>query len=368
MRKRIRTGYTTGACAAAAAKAAAILLLKGKESLGRQVEIPLPDGSRVSFGVHKSSLKNQDSKIISTASVIKDAGDDPDITNGAEICATLSYCNGVNGLIIKGGSGVGTVTKPGLAVAVGESAINPVPKRMIRDAVMEALSDRDNKSISNDIDTSIRAIEVTISVVDGEILAKKTLNSRLGIIGGISILGTTGIVKPISSEAWTATITSSMNVARAMGHDEIVISAGRASEKAHMRKFRFPEECYVMMGDHLEYSLLEAKRLGFRKIHLAAQWAKMIKIAMSTPHTHVRYGAIDIRKALDFLNDFGYELPDKGFNTAREIFDFINHSYSVPSIIFLKVCDTAKRYAQRIAGIPVIVNLVSYDEDVILSN
>ena len=367
MKKRIRTGYTTGACAAAAAKAAAILLLKGKGSLGKEIEIPLPDGSRVSFGIHKSSLKNHDSKSISMASVIKDAGDDPDITNGAEICATLSYCNGAQGLIIRGGSGVGIVTKPGLAVAVGESAINPIPKRMIRDAVLEVLLNRDIKGESTDWEIPQRGIEITISVVDGEILAKKTLNPRLGIIGGISILGTTGIVKPISSEAWTATITSSMNVAKAMGHDEIVISAGRASEKAHMRKFMFPEECYVMMGDYLEYSLLEAKKLGFRKIHLAAQWAKMIKIAMSTPQTHVRYGALDIKKAVDFLRNLGFELPDIGFNTAREIFDFISHSYSVPSLIFLKVCDTAKRYAQRIAGIPVIVNLISYDGDVVLS-
>ena len=211
---------------------------------------------------------------------------------------------------------MGVVTKPGLSIPVGEAAINPVPSKMIKEAVMEAISESGesgNRLIGESQKQSPsfpihpftyspihRLVEITISVVNGEKLAKKTLNSRLGIISGISILGTTGIVKPISAEAWTATITSSMDVAKAMGRSEIVLSAGRSSEKAHMEKFNLHQESYVMMGDYLEFALIEAKKHGFKKIHLCAQWAKMLKIAMATPQTHVRHGAIDIKKLLNF--------------------------------------------------------------------
>ena len=181
-------------------------------------------------------------------------------------------------IILKGGKGVGTMTKPGLPVPVGQPAINPVPGQMIRDAAAEAILESGRGAARR-----APAFEITISVPNGEELAKKTLNHRLGIVGGISILGTTGIVKPVSAEAWTATIASSMDVAKAMGHKEVVISAGRTSEAAHMKKYNLPEEAYVLMGDYLEYSLQEAKRHKFIKIHLCAQWAKMVKIAMATP-------------------------------------------------------------------------------------
>ncbi|MDO8747181.1 MAG: cobalt-precorrin-5B (C(1))-methyltransferase CbiD, partial [Thermodesulfovibrionales bacterium] len=212
-RRQLRSGYTTGACAAAAAKAAAMLLMSselGVQSLEKilSVEIPFPDGSRVNFKIHNSKFITLNSKL-ATASVIKDAGDDPDVTNGAEIVAEvklieqqnhkttalLHYC--ATGLAIKGGKGVGVVTKPGLSVSVGEPAINPVPRKMIKEAVSEAVQGFKG--------SRVQGLEVTISVTNGEKLAKKTLNQRLGIMGGISILGTTGIVKPISAEAWTAT-------------------------------------------------------------------------------------------------------------------------------------------------------------------
>ncbi|MBI1811355.1 MAG: cobalt-precorrin-5B (C(1))-methyltransferase, partial [Nitrospirae bacterium] len=285
-RRQLRSGYTTGACAAAAAKAAAMLLIRAEQQSSRtaeqqfkmkehptvllrycatapieEVEIPFPDSSRVKFKIQDSRVKIQDGHLTATASVIKDAGDDPDVTNGAEIVAEarfleqqsspdligtlLHYC--ATGLAIKGGKGVGVVTKPGLPIPVGEAAINPVPRRMIKEAVSEAVQGFKG--------SRVQGLEVTISVTNGEKLAKKTLNQRLGIIGGISILGTTGIVKPISAEAWTATIISSMDVAKAMGRSEIVLSAGRSSEKAHMEKFDLPQESYVMMGDYLEFAL-----------------------------------------------------------------------------------------------------------------
>ncbi|MCX5716799.1 MAG: cobalt-precorrin-5B (C(1))-methyltransferase CbiD [Nitrospirae bacterium] len=373
-RQHLRSGYTTGACAAAAAKAATLLLVRGRESGVRNqktiktIEIPLPDGSRHKFRIQDTGCRMQDKT--AWASVIKDAGDDPDVTNGAEIMAEARFIEQQHNkdkalsttvMLLKGGKGVGIVTKPGLSVPVGEPAINPVPRKMIKEAVTEALKESlelrvmsyelKNKKSSQLLtpNSELQNLEVTISVTDGEMLAKKTLNQRLGIMGGISILGTTGIVKPISSDAWTATIRSSMDVAK-----------------------NLPEECYVMMGDYLEFSLLEAKKHAFKKIHLCAQWAKMLKIAMATPQTHVRHGAIDLKKAVEFLEKLdnvsqfaGYE-----FNTAREIFDFINSSLVTRhSSLFLKVCTAAKKYAEKISpGIPVNAHLVSYEGDIIKSS
>lgn len=369
LRKRLRSGYTTGACAAAAAKAATRILLSNMTSgmpffESNVVDIPFPDGSRVNFTIHGSGVKNNGST--AWASVIKDAGDDPDVTNGAEIMAEVKFLNDAETrLKILGGKGVGVITKPGLPVGIGEPAINPVPRRMISDAVMEALASSPEGWKPGS------SAEITISVPGGETLSKKTLNSRLGITGGISILGTTGIVRPISADAWTATISASMDVARAMGYNSIVLSAGRASEKAHMKKFVFPDESYVMMGDYLEFAVLDAARHGFSTIHLCAQWAKMLKIAMATPQTHVRHGAIVLKKALNFLRPFRVETPEgTEFNTAREIFDYINASCIVrlPSL-FSDVCFAAKKYCEtNTSGTPVTAFLVSYDGDIIASS
>ena len=187
--KKLRSGFSTGACAAAAAKAATVVLLGGNDV--ERVEIPFPSGERYSFGLH--SCSRDDGRV--SASVIKDGGDDPDVTNGAEIIAVVKKKEPEPDgelITIAGGRGVGRVTKPGLPVEVGEPAINPVPRKMIRAAVKEAMAETGSDSVS---------LEVTVSVTDGERLAEKTLNKRLGIIGGLSILGTTGIVRPVSAKA-----------------------------------------------------------------------------------------------------------------------------------------------------------------------
>lgn len=357
--KKLRTGYTTGACAAAAAKAAVLIAL-GKGRFRSRVDIPFPDKSRHSFNLH---MQHHDPTTkVSRASVIKDAGDDPDITNGAEIIASVRTLPLQDEqVIITGGKGVGTVTKPGLAVPAGEPAINPVPRRMIRAAVDEAF---DKYPLPDG-----QAIEVTISVPNGEELAKKTLNSRLGIVGGISILGTTGIVKPLSAEAWTASITATMDVAKAMGCEEVVLSTGRVSEKAHMQKFGLPVEAYVMMGDYVELAVNDARQHAFRKIHISAHWAKMLKIAMRIPQTHVRHGAIDLNKAVQFLNDIFPGLLDVsyGYNTAREMYDLIGSRSEAQGLeLFREVCRQAKEYAEDISGgIAVAVHLVSYAGEII---
>ncbi len=393
MARRLRSGYTTGACAAAAAKAAVLLLLG--RSRPERVEIPFPDGSRHGFVVHRCEVKSGQA----WASVIKDAGDDPDVTNGAEIVASVRFLpegaacrsslppggggsgrggnsdepgrllfhpppsplpsregalNGIRleqtNIFLCGGEGVGRVTKPGLAVKPGEPAINPVPRRMILAAILEGLG----KEVGN-------PLEIVISVPRGEELAEKTLNYRLGIVGGLSILGTTGIVRPVSAEAWTATIEASLSVAKEAGLAEVVLSTGRTSEKGVQTLLSLPEEAYAMMGDYLEFSLLAAARRGFTTIHLAGMWAKIMKAALGIPQTHVRHGALDVADGLALLARLGADpvllASLQGVNTAREI--HVRLQEQGRNDLIRKVCEAAKRYAEKVSGLEVRVYLVN---------
>ncbi len=351
--KKLRSGFTTGACAAAAAKAAALLLFCGRKM--NSVEIPFPGGLRHDFSLKRLDLVSN----TATASIIKDAGDDPDVTNGAEIIAMVTTRNQKpegEKITLQAGDGVGMVTKPGLQVAVGEPAINPVPRQMIREAITEAMETTGlNKKIT-----------VTISVTDGEKLAAKTLNHRLGIIGGLSILGTTGIVRPVSAEAWTATIQASMQVARAAGLTEVVLSTGRTSERAIQKLSSLPEEAFAMMGDYLEFSLRQAKKQGFEKIHLAAMWGKICKAALEIPQTHVRHGALEPDHIVNFLQKTVIDKETanrlQGANTAREIHQRLI-ALNRPDII-TQVCRQAKQYAEKISGLPVTLYLINSQKEV----
>lgn len=384
-RRPLRSGFTTGACAAAATKAA-ILCLDGRHCGPGPVEIPFPDGERREIFVRDATTEVIDGVPVCHASVIKDAGDDPDVTNGAEIIVSVSInpvplpptgrerelaatgklapvgfwlppCE----FIIKGGEGVGTVTKPGLAVPVGKPAINPGPQTMIINAARDAL--RSGRQLPNNA-----TVTITISVADGKKIAKKTLNHRLGIVGGISILGTTGIVTPLSAESWKATISAGMDVAVATGCTDIVLSAGRASEKAHMQHYHLPEEAYVMMGDYFAFSVAEAVSHGFERIHIAAQWAKMLKIAMATPQTHVRHGALNPAQAAAFVRKLGGEVPDRTFNTARELYESILEAGINPDPLFRKICTSAAKYAASFAPDRKIqCHLVDYDGTISVS-
>ncbi len=353
--RKLRSGYTTGACAAAAAKAAAEALFTG--ICPDHIEIPFPDGSRVTFAVNRCQIRHQEAEAV----IIKDAGDDPDVTNGAEIIAVVgSMCGcGSEPVEIRAGTGVGKVTKPGLALEVGQDAINPVPRKMIKQAIAEVLDRLDSR----------RDVIVFISVPNGEELAKKTLNQRLGIIGGLSILGTTGIVRPVSADAWTATIAASMSVARKAGLTEVVISTGRTSEAAVQKELALPEEAYAMMGDYLEYSLKEATRQGFEKIHLAAMWAKVLKGAMQVPQTHVRHGALEVDEAITFLGTLGLEeqivATLRGSNTAREI--YVRLTEQGHDDIIKKVCLATQAYGQKVSGLPVTVYLVDAQGRLVLT-
>ncbi len=355
--KKLRSGYTTGACAAAAAKGAALRLFGCREVTG--VEIPFPDGKRVWFSLipFTPEINNGEREF---AAVIKDAGDDPDCTNGATIAASVRFNTNPGhsaSIEITGGEGVGVVTKPGLAVEIGKPAINPVPLQMIREAVEEAIAEH--------CSANHPSLTVEILVPDGRELAKKTLNERLGIIGGISILGTTGIVRPISAEAWTATITAAMDVADAGGNTEIVLSTGRTSEKALQKRLTLKPEAFVEMGDYLEFSLKEARNYRFSRLHMAGMWAKTLKAALKIPQTHVRFGALEISNAIDCIEGLapGKDLSFlSGSNTAREIYERLVDRDCFELVE--KVCYAAKAYHEQVSEIPVIVYLVHHDGSV----
>lgn len=356
MAKRLRSGFTTGACAAAAAKAAATLLLGTGD--GKEVEIPFPDGSRKSFTVFNSGAGEGSA----TASIIKDAGDDPDVTNGAEIVATVQMgitreagpdCVEVESIMICGGEGVGTVTKPGLSIKPGEPAINPVPRKMILQAVREVVGDQE--------------ATITISVPAGRLLAEKTLNHRLGILGGLSILGTTGIVRPVSADAWTATINASLDVAKQAGLKEVVLSTGRSSERGAQNHLHLPDEAYAMMGDYLEFSLKAVKEHNFSTLHYAGMWAKIVKAALRIPQTHVRNGPLEIHQAAGLLRELGAEetLVQKAerANTAREILTILDDTDRQDLI--RSVCQRAKSYCEDMAGCTVHLYLIDHKSRII---
>lgn len=352
-KKTLRSGYTTGACAAAAAKAA-LLLLSGK-TVPDAVEIPLPGGERHAFELCRVQKHGE----IALVSIVKDAGDDPDVTNGSEVGVELfrQEAGAAGAVAFARGHGVGEVTKPGLALPVGEAAINPVPRRMILAALDEVMPAAERP-----------ALTVRVFVEHGEILAEKTINHRLGIVGGLSILGTTGIVRPISAKAWTDTIEAAMDVARAAGLAEIVLSTGRSSEAAVQQKLRMPEEALVMMGDYLEYALKAAGRHGFARIHLAAMWAKLVKAALAVPQTHVRNGALEVQDAARLLGRLGLETPEverlSEANTARHIFEELRAAGR--DDLVLAVARQAQAQAELWSGLPVELYLATSAEGVLL--
>lgn len=209
--------------------------------------------------------------------------------------------------------------------------------------------------------------KVEISVPAGLVLAEKTLNKRLGIVGGISILGTTGIVRPISASAWTATITASMQVAREAKIKEIVISTGRTSESALENTNKFPEEAFVMMGDFLNFTLHEAFEIGFDKIHYAGMWAKILKGALGKENTHVKHGVLEPEEVCGLMEELGLGKEDlksiNNANTARDIFERLTKSGN--RHIIDKVCQRAKEVFEKRSTLPVIVHLVDHRKTII---
>jgi cobalt-precorrin-5B (C1)-methyltransferase len=309
--KKLRSGFTTGASAAAAVKGALRLLVDGHAP--ESVRIPFLSEGYADIAVHRSEMTGENQAL---CSVIKDGGDDPDVTHKAEIGAVVTLNPRERGITLRGGKGVGCVTKPGLGIEIGGPAINPGPVKMIHAAIRDVLGEEK------------QGIDIEIFVPEGETLAQKTLNSRLGIVGGISILGTTGIVRPMSHDAYIATVTSALSVAASAGLTEVFFTTGRRSERFAMGLFPDAhEEAFIQIGDFFKTSLESAVDKGMTAITFCVFFGKAVKMAQGVPHTHAAKSDMSLAK----LGAWAFELSGNedlvqritGANTARHAFDFI---------------------------------------------
>jgi cobalt-precorrin-5B (C1)-methyltransferase len=287
-RKGLRTGFTTGACAAAAAKAAARCLLRN--TVLTEIETTLPNRMTVTFPLKRSELTATGA----ICSVIKDAGDDPDCTHGAELIAEVELrCEPE--VEIRGGEGVATVTKPGLGLDVGVPAVNPVPRRNITEMVEQEI-----------VASPYRGAIVTISVPGGEEMAKETINARLGLIGGISILGTTGIVRPYSTAAFKASVIQAIDVARERGLSELVLTTGGKSEAFAMKLLpHLPEDAFIQMGDFVGTALKHCARRNIRRAVIVGMIGKLSKMADGRMQTHAAGSEVNMELLASLAAELG---------------------------------------------------------------
>jgi cobalt-precorrin-5B (C1)-methyltransferase len=312
--KALRWGYSTGACAAAAAKAAVIMLLSREAPA--EVEIGLPRGERVSFAVHGVAPDGDQAR----ASVRKSAGDDPDVTDGVDVVASVTWIDGAN-VVFAAGEGVGIVTKPGLSVPPGEPAINPVPRGMIRSAVREVTG---------------RGVKITISIPGGEVLARKTFNPRLGIKGGLSILGTTGLVRPFSCDAIRCSIECALSVSSASGISAPVLVPGHIGERAARKHFALSDEQIIEVGNEWGFTLDALKEHSRPPFLLVlGHPGKLAKLAenMWDTHSSRSKSAVPIVGGMVF-EMLGRHLPDTG---------------TVEGIFAVLPVDERQRVAERLA-------------------
>jgi len=350
--RALRSGFTTGAAAAAAAKAALKLLLEG--TAPERVSVVFLTGETTQITVENCRRVHAGR---ARCTVIKDAGDDPDVTHGAQIGAEVSLIpsKDVDRIRITGGKGVGIVTKPGLEIPPGRPAITQGPVTMITNSINAVLE-------KHPVDA---AIQVEVFVPDGERLARKTLNARLGIVGGLSILGTTGIVRPMSHEAYVATIEKSMDVARAAGLSHLVLTTGRRSERLAQERWpELPEESFIQIGDFFQVSMAAAAERGFSTATLAIFFGKAVKMAQNVPHTHAAKSAL----TLNTLSRWTWEATaDRQLtqhvaeaNTARHAFDPLKRK--APTVI-VRVAEQARHCAEAFSTHRLRVRCLIFDYD-----
>jgi cobalt-precorrin-5B (C1)-methyltransferase len=342
-----REGFTTGTAAAAAAKAACLVLLDRGWPETVPVRLPIPR----TLEVPVNTLEWQDG--VASCGVVKDAGDDPDVTHGAEIFAAIRRV-AEPGIHIRGGVGVGTVTQRGLELPVGSPAINPVPQRMIRQAVADVLG----------AEQPDPGVEVTISVPNGEELARRTFNGRIGIVGGISILGTTGVVRAMSTAAWRASVVQAIDVAAANSVRHVVLTTGGRSEAFARRLYPdLPEMAFVQMGIFTGDSLKQAARRGVPRVSLCAMIGKLSKTAAGKMQTHVAGNQVDC----DFLgrraHDWGApeELAEaiRNANTARHVHELVEAAGFTS--FYPRLCELAAASCAAVVPGQLAVEVVLFD-------
>jgi cobalt-precorrin-5B (C1)-methyltransferase len=328
----LRRGWTTGACAAAATKAAFAALRTG--TFPDPVSIRLPKGETPSFALAVEGKGEGWAQ----AGIIKDAGDDPDVTHGCTVIATVRMRG--KGVTFKAGNGVGTVTKAGLPIAVGEPAINPIPREMMRQ-VIEEQGGGD--------------VEIEISIPNGEALAQKTWNPRLGIVGGLSILGTTGIVHPFSCAAWIASIHRGVDVARAMGLTHIAGCTGSTSEDAVRAHFNLPLEAMMDMGDFAGGLLKYVREHPVARVTIGGGFGKITKLAQGAMDLHSGRSQVDFEWLAKFAPKKLHE-DVKSANTAQQVLDVLGENLAN------QVAREAKQQVEKILrGAPIMADVMIVD-------
>ena len=344
----LRRGWTTGACATAATKAAFTALLTGE--FPDPVEILLPKGERPSFAL----ARRHRGRNWASAGIIKDAGDDPDVTHLATIIAKVRALPEGGGVQFKAGAGVGTVTKAGLPIEPGEPAINPVPRRMMAEVIEEV-------AVAHGAEPDV---EIEISVPGGQELAKQTWNPRLGIIGGISILGTTGIVHPFSCSAWIASIHRGIDVIRAAGLEHAAACTGSTTESAVQQRYGLPDFAFIDMGDFAGAVLKYLRQHPIKRLTLAGGFGKFCKLADGFLDLHSGRSQVNLETLARWAGELGAnELTQtliKEANTASEVLT-IAHQQNLP--LGKTIADKAQQVALEEVNGKVAIEVLLYDRD-----
>ncbi len=342
----LKRGWTTGACATAATKAAFTALAGG--GFPDPVTITLPGGQRPAFALARETLEDEGA----TAGIVKDAGDDPDVTHGALVLATVRHGPVGSGIVFRAGPGVGRVTRPGLALAVGEPAINPVPRRMMSAAVDEVAASHG----------AAADLEITISIENGEALAARTMNGRLGIVGGLSVLGTSGIVIPYSCAAWIASIHQGVDVARAGGFDHVAASTGSTSEAAVKAHYGLPEAALIEMGDFAGGLLKYLRQNPLPRLTIAGGFGKLVKLGQGDLDLHSGRSQVDFEWLATGLADLGAEAElvahARAANTAAEVLEMARDAGIE---LGNWVAARAGEVARRTAGDAVTIEILIFD-------
>ncbi len=331
----MRRGWTTGACATAATRAAYTALLTGR--FPDPVEITLPRGERPSFALARERLGEAEAM----AAIVKDAGDDPDVTHTALVAATVRPGASGSGVTFLAGEGIGTVTKPGLPLDVGEPAINPAPRRMMEEAVAEVA---DAHGGSGDV-------EIEIAIPGGEALAERTMNGRLGIIGGLSVLGTTGVVVPFSCSSWIASIRQGIDVARAAGIEHVVAATGSVSEAAAQKIYQLPESALLDMGDFAGGLLKYLRDHPIPRLTIAGGFAKIAKLAAGHMDLHSGRSQVDFDRLAELLGELGApEALTREARTANTGHQVLGLAREAGIALADRIADDARRAALETLG------------------
>ena len=352
-KKKLRTGYTTGSCATAGAKAGLMAILNQKKY--EEIEIKLPKGKFLKIPIHSCEFSEKFAK----CSVIKDGGDDPDVTHGAEIIVEVNLSDKKDFIEIDGGEGVGRVTKPGLGLEIGQAAINPVPKKMILENIRE---------IGNEI-LEKRGINILVSVPTGKELGPKTDNPRIGIQGGISILGTSGIVIPFSTASYAASIRQNLDVAVAMKEQTVVLTTGGRSEDFAKNIVDLPTHCFVQMGDFSGYTIQQCAKKNIKKAYVVGFIGKLAKMAAGVKQTHVKGSKVDMLFLAELARQSGAGTKVieniKKANTARHVLEIIqeNKIEKFPQLVCNEVYNQMSKHSD--GKVPLDVILFDFDGNVL---